>query len=146
MRESILRDYFLGLFDESRLSKDLASSAVKTSDVITCYVTEDLTEDFEVNPVYLIRLCDAVLADKFDLEHLELIGFALETSEHFIWDDENAEGEDSPVADTIHAWASPEINYPLNVENIAKFRELLITGKDTFTRNDVPKQAKKRKD
>jgi hypothetical protein len=146
MRESVLRDYFLGLVDESRLSEDLAGSAVKTSyDVITCYVTEDLTEDFAVTSTHLLRLCDAFLVGKLNAEHLEIIGFALVTSEHFTWDESETD-EDTPVAETIHCWASPEINYPLNHKTIAKFRELLLTGNDTFTRDDIPKQAKKRKD
>jgi hypothetical protein len=148
MRESVLRDYFLGLVDEQQMSEDLAGSAVKTSyDVITCYVTDDLTEDFEVNASYLIRLCDAFLTGKLKAEHLELIGFALEMSEHFTWwDDDNLEEEDTPAAETIHAWASPEINYPLTAEIIAKFKHLLLTGERIFTREDVAKQAKKRKD
>lgn len=136
------------LVDEQRLSEDLADSAVKTSyDVITCYVTDDLTEDFEVTARHLLLLCDAFLAGKLKAEHLELIGFALEMSEHFTWwDDENSEAEDTPVAETLHAWASPEINYPLTVEIIAKFKHLLLTGESIFTREDVPKQMKKRKD
>ena len=147
MRESVLRDYFLRLIDESHLSEDLAGSAVKTSyDVITCYVKEDLTEDFVVTSNHLLQLCDAFLAGELDAEHLEIIGFALETSEHFTWDDAEADGEDTPVAETIHSWASPEINYPLNHKIIAKFRELLLTGNDTFTREDISKQTKKRKD
>jgi hypothetical protein len=148
MRESVLRDYFLGLVDEQRLSEDLVGSAVKTSyDVITCYVKEELTENFEVMAQHLLLLCDAFLAGKLSAENLELIGFALETSEHFTWqDDENLEAEDTPVAETIHAWSSPEINYPLTNEIVAKFRHLLLTGVSIFTREDVPKQAKKRKD
>lgn len=147
MRESVLRDYFLGLVDESRLSEDLAGSAVKTSyDVITHYITDDFTGDFEITSIHLISLCDAFLTGKLKAEHLELIGFALEASEHFLWDNESAEAEDAPVAETIHAWSSPEINYPLTVEIIAKFKHLLLTGESIFTREDVPKQSKKRKD
>ncbi len=147
MRESVLRDYFLGLVDESRLSEDLVGSAVKTSyDVITCYVTEDLSEDFVVSPTHLLQLCDAFLAGKLDAENLEIIGFALETSEHFTWDEAETDEEDTPVTETIHAWSSPEINYPLTVEIIVKFKHLLLTGESIFTREDVPKQSKKRKD
>jgi hypothetical protein len=73
MRESVLRDYFLGVVDESRLSEDLAGSAVKTSyDVITHYVTDDFAGDFEVKSIHLIRLCDAFLTGKLKAEHLEL--------------------------------------------------------------------------
>jgi hypothetical protein len=100
----------------------------------------------EVKSIHLIRLCDAFLTGKLKAEHLELIGFALEASDHFLWDNDSDEVEDSPVAKTIQAWASPEINYPLTVEIISKFKHLLLTGESIFTREDVPKQAKKRKD
>ena len=147
MHESVLRDYFLGLVDESRLSEDLAGSVVKTSyDVKTHYVTADLAGDFEVNADHLIRLCDAFLTGKLRAEHLEMIGFALEASEQFVWDSEYADDDDSPVAETIHSWASPEINYPLTGEIIAKFRHLLLNGKNIFTSDDVPRQAKKVRD
>jgi hypothetical protein len=147
MRESVLRDYFLGLVDEQRLSEDLANSAVKTfDDVITCYVTDDFSGDFDVNASHLIRLCDGFLTGKLKAEHLELIGFALEASDHFLWNNKNLGDEDTPVAETIQAWASSEINYPLTVEIVAKFKHLLLTGKRIFTREDVTKQSKKRKD
>ena len=117
---------------------------MKTSyDVITHYITDDFDGNFEVNSTHLIRLCDAFTNDKLNAKHLEIIGFALEASEHFMWEDSDVEDKDSPVAETIHAWASPEINYPLNDKNIAKFRELLLTSNDTFTREDVTKQTKK---
>jgi hypothetical protein len=146
MRESVLRDYFLELVDESRLSEDLAGSVAQTSyDVISYYSANDLTEDFEVVPTHLVKLCDAVLAGKINAKHLELIGFALIGSDCFIWNGDDTEGGGELVADVLHDWASPEINYPLTAENIAKFRVLLLTGKDTFTEEDVAKQTKKRK-
>ena len=55
MRESVLRDYFLELVDESQLSDDLANSDVKTSyDVTTYNITYDLSEDFEVTSNILL--------------------------------------------------------------------------------------------
>jgi hypothetical protein len=144
MRESVLRDYFLGLVDECGLREDLADSAVKSSyDVINHYVTSDLDDDFEITSRHLVRLCDAFLAGKLEAEHLELIGFALEASEGFVWDSGNEQDKDSPIAETINSWASPEINYPLNVEIIDKFKHLLLTGENLLTRDDIPKQAKK---
>ena len=145
MRESVLRDYFLGVVDAVGLREDLADSVVRTShDVLTHYITDDIGADFEINASHLISLCDAFLIGTLTGDHLELIGFALEVSEHFVWDDENFDAEESPVAETVHAWASPEINYPLTNEIITKFKHLLSTGESLFTREDVPKQAKKR--
>lgn len=131
----MLRDYFLGLVDESLLSEDLIESGVKTSyNVTSHYISDDLTADFEVTANHLIRLCDGFSTGKLKAADLELIAFALETSEHFVWD---KAGDDSPIARTIQAWASPEINYPLTGETIAKFKYLLLTGENLFTRGDV---------
>ena len=133
MHESILKDYFLGVIDESRLNEDLEGSVVQTSlDVITHYV-DPMDSDFQVEPAHLVKLCDAVLSGKLNAEHLELIGYSLVASDHFFWD-ETKSGE--LVAETAYDWSSPEINYPLTVGNIEKFRGLLI-GNDTFTKADT---------
>ena len=135
MHESVLKDYFLGLIDESRLSEDLAGSVIKTSfDVITFYVNP-LDSQFRVEVDHLVKLCDAVLSEKVNAQHLELIGYCLEASEQFFWDDEAGGGD--LVTETVVRWANPEINYPLTVENVRKFRERLLTGEDTFTRVDA---------
>lgn len=133
MRESILRDYFVGFVDESDLSKELFASAVKTAhNVITHSITDDLPGDFEIQASHLIRVCDAFLSKKLKAEHLEILAFTLLASDCFVWDDENAAGEDSAIAETVHSWASPEINYPLTSENVIKFKHLLSTGESLF--------------
>jgi hypothetical protein len=135
MHELILKDYFLGVVDESRLDKDLEGSVVRTSfDVITHYVNP-MDSAFRVEPAHLVKLCDAVSSGKLDAEHLELIGYCLVASDNFFWDEGSRPGE--LVAETAYAWSSPEINYPLTPENIGKFRERLITGEDTFSAADA---------
>jgi hypothetical protein len=96
-----------------------------------------MESEFEVVPEHLIRLCDAVLSEQLDPQELETIGFCLAMSEAFLWDDEREAG--SRVSETVHEWASPEINFPLTLPNIVKFRERLLTGRDTFTRSDLSK-------
>ena len=135
MHESTLKDYFLGVIDESRLNEDSEGSVVQTSfDVITHYVNP-MDSDFQVEPAHLIKLCDAVLSGKLDVRHLELIGYCLVASDHFFWDEDSKAGE--LVAETAYDWSSPEINYPLTSENIKKFRERLVTGEDTFSKADA---------
>ena len=132
MHESILKDYFLGVIDESRLNEDLEGSVVQTSfDVITHYVNP-MDSEFRVEPAHLVKLCDAALSGKLNVEHLELIGYCLAVSDHFFWEEDSKSGE--LVAETAYDWSSPEINYPLTLENIKKFRERLITGEETFTK------------
>ncbi|MDQ3820273.1 MAG: hypothetical protein M3362_21685 [Acidobacteriota bacterium] len=135
MHESTLKDYFLGMIDESRLNHDLEGSVVHTSlDMITHYVNP-MDSDFQVEPTHLVKLCDAVLSGKLNAAHLELIGYCLVASDHFFWDEESKSGE--LVAETAYDWSSPEINYPLTIGNIEKFRERLLTGSDTFTKADA---------
>ena|ERR1051325_1128794 len=135
VHESVLKDYFLGVIDESRLDEDLAGSVVQTSlDVLTHYVNP-MDSDFRVEPAHLVRLCDAVLSGKLNAEHLELIGYCLVASDHFFWDDESKSGE--LVAETAYDWSSPEINYPLTVGNVEKFRKRLLTGNDTFDKDNA---------
>lgn len=147
MRESVLRDYFLGLVNESRLIEDLAGSVEQTScDVIGHHIASDLSQDFAVEPTHLIKLCDAVLSGKLAAKNLELIGFALIGSEHFMWDGDDTECGGALVAEVLHHWTSPEINYPLTVENVAKFGHLLLTGVHLFAREDIAAQTEKSKD
>jgi hypothetical protein len=135
MNESILKDYFLGVVDESRLNEDLEGSVVRTSfDVITHYVNP-MDSEFRVEPAHLVKLCDAVLSGKLNAERLELIGYCLVVSDHFFWEEDSKSGE--LVAETAYDWSSSEINYPLTFENIEKFRERLITGEETFSKDDA---------
>ncbi len=65
-------------------------------------------------------LCEAVLCGQLPAEELSTIGFALIASDKFIWD-----GDDL-IGDVIHDWSSPEINYPLTVENVCRFKNWLL--------------------
>jgi hypothetical protein len=52
---------------------------------------------------------------------VEFIGYALNCSSKFTWDGD----KDDTLASIINDWAAPEINYPLNVENIQRCRRWL---------------------
>ena len=133
MHESVLRDYFLGRINESRLNADLAGSVVQTSyDVFTHYVNP-MDVNFQVEPSHLVKLCDAVLAGHLDPKHLEIIGHCLVASDHFLLPDESNAGD--VVRETAYDWAGP--NLLLTLTNVAKFRDRLLTGNDTFTRADA---------
>jgi hypothetical protein len=138
MHETVLRDYFIGRKDETELSADLQGTVVQTSyDVFTHTIISGGEEQFSVTPEHLAKLCDSVLSSGLQASDLEVIGFCLATSDCFVWDTDNEAGR--RVSETVNDWASPEINYPLTIETARKFRERLITGKDTFTRVDSQK-------
>lgn len=135
MRESILRDYFVGLIDESVLKEDLEGTVIETSHNVFSHKIISIDTEFEVIPAHLAKLCDGVLSGKLEANDLETVGFCLAATDYFMWDGDTKLG--GLVAETVYDWASPEINYPLTIENVKKFRERLLTGKDVFTKNDT---------
>ena len=135
MHESVLRDYFLGVIDESLLNEDLEGSVVRRSHDGKSFHIDDMESEFRVDPGHLVKLCDAVLSGKLEAKSLELIGFCLAASDYFFWEEDAESG--NVVGETAHDWSCPEINYPLTIGNVEKFRHRLVTGEGTFTRTDA---------
>jgi len=138
MHEAVLRDYLLGAADVVALRADLQGAVTQTSyDVFSQHVV-NMATDFDVTAGHLVDLCDAVLAGHLPPPDLSVIAFCLVTSEHFQWHTETPNGQ--LVEATLYEWDSPKINYPLTLQTVAKFRHRLLTGEDTFTRADIPKE------
>lgn len=136
MHETILRDYFLGRADVYELKHDLEGTAVRTSHDVTSYSVVPMESEFAVMAEHLVRLCDAVLLGRLQASDLETLGLCIVLSDSFTWEESES---DDRVAETIHYWASPEINYPLTTDTVRKFRERLLTGKHLFSPNDLSK-------
>jgi len=81
-----------------------------------------------VLPEHLVRVCDTVIRGDIRPATLKAIGFFLLASDHFAWDGDTQQG--GLVAETVYDWAGPEVNYPLTLENVVRFRERLLTGHD----------------
>jgi hypothetical protein len=122
MHERILRDFLLGNATAAELAQDVQGSTKWTNDKTSITSVEDMDEDFRVSASMAIRLCDAVLTGDLPPDALSTIGFALMASDHFCWDGD----EDEVLADVISDWACPEINYPLTLENVERFRNWLL--------------------
>jgi hypothetical protein len=138
----VLRDFFLGRVSGGELAANLAGTSEQIGfDSYRHHVT-DLDEDFPVEPAHLVRLCDAVLAGTVPAEALADVGFGMIASDHFLWDSDSPEGH--RVGATLYDWSSPEINFPLNAQTVAKFRLRLLSGEDTFTREDGRARPKPR--
>ena len=138
MHEDVLRDYFLGTADVAALRADLEGAVTQTShDVLSQHVVSMAT-DFDVTAAHLVSLCDAVLAGQLPTADLSIIAFCLVASDRFQWDAETPTG--NVIAETLHEWDSPAINYALNERTVTKFRHRLLTGQDTFTRADFATQ------
>ncbi len=121
MREEILKRFFIHEATVSELKEDLAGSVKRLSDIASRVAIEDMGGEFTVTRPMLIALCDAVLSGSLPAQELRTIGFALQASDHFIWDGD----EDDVLANIIADWSCPEINYPLTVENVSRFRAWL---------------------
>lgn len=131
MREETLKRFFLGEVDADALAVDLDGSMAEGRDT-TGHRIEDFEasgDGFEVSPEHLVAVCDAVLGGKIAAEYLQLIGFCVVGSDSFTYDE--TEGG-TRVWRTALEWAAPEANYPLTEENVRKFRERLLTGRDPF--------------
>ena len=131
MHESVLKDYFSGKADVAMLRADLDGSVVVSSPSLSSQHIVDMSSDFELLPEHLVKLCDSVLAGELEPVALETIGFCLISSDHFVWDGDVSPGD--VIAETVHDWSAPEIKYPLTIDNVRKFRERLLTGKNLFS-------------
>ncbi len=129
MKESVLKAFFEDEIDATALSADLDNSIIAERGVIR-YRIQDMDGAFQLRSEHLKRLCDAVINNQLDPKHLETIGFCILASDKFEYDTDTQDGD--LVGEICGDWSSPEINYELTKENIEKFRERLVTGKDVF--------------
>jgi hypothetical protein len=127
VREETLKRFFQGEVSASDLAQDVAGSTETMSSIASRISIEDMGSEFSITRPMLVSLTDAVLAGTLPPDALGTIGFALQASDKFVWDGDS----DELVANVISDWSCPEINYPLTLENIAKFRAWL-TGAEPY--------------
>ncbi len=127
MREQVLRDFFEGRSPAAELERDVAGSSKGTGPTASVVSIEDMNKDFVVTADMAVRLCEAVLRGELLPDTLHTIGFALMASDRFQWDGEN----DEVLASVIADWSCPEVNYPLTLENVQRFRAWLM-GTDPY--------------
>ena len=130
MHEATLRDFLLGSVTGDVLREDLVGTVEHLCERMSRHHIASLEGEFEVGANQLVRLCDAVLGGPLQPEQLQSIGFCMIASDYFHWDGDTPDG--ARVSETLHDWASPEINYPLTLETVRLFRERLLTGRDVF--------------
>jgi len=121
MRERVLRDFFEGNATIAALAEDVAGSICQNNQGISVVSIEDMDGKFTVTASMLIRLCDVVLGSELEPVALHTIGFSLIASDAFCWDAD----EDDVLAEVIADWSCPEVNYPLTLENVKRFRKWL---------------------
>jgi hypothetical protein len=134
MREVVLRDFFLGLATPVELARDVRDSIKKVGPISFEVEIEDMEGEFLVTREMLVSLCDAVLLGQLPAQELSPIGFALASSESFAWNVEDV------VHEVIHDWSCLEVNYPLTLDNIQRFRRWLLQLETHPARPQVTRQ------
>jgi hypothetical protein len=129
MHESVLRAFFQGSASSAELRADLAAT-VNVYGEIGEYNIADMDTDVDVDPSHLVLVCEAVLRGELQPAALQAIGFCLLASDHFHWDGDTVDG--ARVYETTSDWSCPKINYPLTLDNIRKFRDRLVSGRDVL--------------
>lgn len=119
MDERKLRDFFTGRLSGRRLGKNIRGSVAYSDKVTRIVYTREMKESFVVSRTMAVALCDAVLNGELPAKYLEWIGFTLATSERFDWN------EDDLLTNVFECWSSTQINWPLTIENVRRFRRWL---------------------
>ena len=135
MDANILKSFFEGKTSTQDLENDLEGTTIQTGKNEFRHIMIDLSEDFNININHLIMLCDAVTEGKLEPARLEEISCGIIASECFTWSYDTEEGD--LIAEVLHDWDSPSINYKLTIDTISKFRHRLLTGEDIFDENDL---------
>lgn len=145
MHESVLRDFFSGKATAEQLARDLRG-AIRPLSRVSRYIKikqlardwragaqsgpevyryiaiKDMKGTFQLARPMLISCCDAVLAGGLEPGMLQAIGFTLIASDTFDFPPE----EDDLFRCVVADWSAPEVNYPLTLENVHRFRRWLL--------------------
>jgi hypothetical protein len=90
----------------------------------TCGVSFSLQRD------HVIKLCEAFLDRALTPEALTTIGFALQASDAFEW-------EDDVISEVLSDWSAPEVNFELNAKTLNMHRDWLLGSSEPPVRNSV---------
>ncbi len=92
----------------------------------------------DVTKVHLLRLCNETIRGHLSFENLNTLAFAIIMSESFIHE------ESDEITDSVlYDWDNPETGFPLNMENMRKWKDLLEHGVNRFDRRELKQNKKK---
>lgn len=128
MHELTLKQYFENEIPIEVLAADVKNTQRKeTYDTTSVDVNQIHDNDFyQVKREHLLNLCDEAISGNLTLEDINSIALALAFSEYFVWDSQTEEGE--VIETVVYDWDSPEINFPLTMENMLLWKHYLLTG------------------
>jgi hypothetical protein len=85
---------------------------------------------FSLQRDHVIRLCEAFLDRALTPEALTTIGFALQASDAFEW-------EDDIISEVLSDWSAREVNFELNAETLNMHRDWLLGSGEPPVRDPV---------
>ena len=130
MREEELRRFFAGETPVSQLAKDINGSVVKIDDLQSEIRIADMRGSFLLQRDHVIKLCEAFLDRALTPEALNTIGFAIQASDAFEW-------EDDVISEVLSDWSAPEVNFELNAKTLNMHRDWLLGSSEPPVRNSV---------
>jgi hypothetical protein len=120
----------MGEASVSQLAKDISGSVVKVDDLQSEIRIADMQGSLTLRRDHVIRLCEAFLDRALPPEALTTIGFALQASDAFEWEDE-------VISEVLSDWSAPEVNFQLNAETLNMHRDWLLGFREPPVRNSV---------
>jgi hypothetical protein len=144
MKEVVIQDFFAGRATAKEVAAEAAGAVERHTDgggtKHSRLRSIAAPGEFEVTPEHLLKLLDAIEAGQLNLDELDAVCFCVEASDGFSWDADETEGG-RRVAQALFLLGTPEINYPLTPVVLGKIRHLLLTGEETFGREDLAPQT-----
>jgi hypothetical protein len=137
LNEESLAAFLSGALDPEVLDRETRAATEHLDTFRTRVFIHDMSVPFVVTAAMAVRLCDATINHRLSAESLCILAFAIVGSDRFEWNDE-------VVAEVLHDWAAPEINYPLTPSNLQRFRRWLLR-EEPYPETPSPQSHKPRK-
>ena len=134
MKESLLQAFFNGSASAASLAEGLSDVVGRGELTAGRNLILDLGGEVGVSAGNLVQLCDAHISGDIDSDDLKAVARFIIAAQHFNCDNATPGGE--LVAQVLHQWSAPEINYPLTGSNITRYRAGLVAGTHPFATSD----------
>jgi hypothetical protein len=110
--ENTIAAFLAGHLAADKLRAELQTAETRVDSIMTEVSVLGMDSEFLVTRDMALRVCDSALAGELPAEGLRLLAFIIITSERFTW------GNDELLAEILHDWSCPEVNYALTPENL----------------------------
>src|SRR5436189_31088 len=118
MDEMNIARFLVGDIAAESLELEARESVENVDEVHRVVYIQDMSGDFVVTRDMVLRLLDAAASAQLSSCSLEVIAFALLASNAFTWSDDL-------VAEILHDWSVPEVNWSIDASSLAQTRRWL---------------------